>query len=158
MDPWLIYDAIVVLYVAVIAAIVWRQRRLRREVAAGRRWSATASRVVEARLDEVHATKGGSTFFPVVVYDYTVDGRTLRGQRAYFGDHVGYSFRRNAEHRLKALADAAAVQVYHDPADPTRSVIERSAPVMRRNNVLLAILGVVLIGLLSGPFWFHLVV
>jgi hypothetical protein len=156
VDPWLIYDAIVVLYVVVIAAIVWRQRRLRREVAATRSWPATASRVTETRMDEIVASKGGTTYIPRVVYEYTVDGRTHRSQQPYLGGDVGFSFRRNADRRLKALADAAAVQVFYDPADPSRAVIQRAAPVMRRNNVLLGILVVVLIGILTGPAWFSL--
>jgi hypothetical protein len=154
VDAWLIYDAIVLLYVVVIVAIGWRQRRLRREVAASRTWSSTASRVVEARMDEIVATKGGTTYIPRVVYDYTVDGRALRGQRPHFGDPVGFSFRRNADRRLKALADAAAVQIYYDPADPTRAVIERGAPILRRHGVLLAILVIVLLGLLVAPALF----
>lgn len=62
MNPWTIYAAIVALHVLVIAAILWRQRRLRQEVATGRRWHATASRVVETHMDEIHATKGGTTY------------------------------------------------------------------------------------------------
>jgi hypothetical protein len=153
VDPWLIYDGIVLLYVVVIAAIAWKQRGLRREVAASQAWPSTASRVVETGIDETVATKGGTTYYPRVVYDYTVDGRALRGQRAHLGERVGYSFRRNVERRLKQLADAAAVQVYYDPADPTLSVIERTAPIQRRNRVLMGILLVVLAGLLVGPFF-----
>lgn len=156
MDPWLLYDGIVLLYVVVLGAIVWRQRRLQRELDATRSWSAAPSRVIETSLVEIHATKGGTTYFPRVVYEYTVDGRTLRGQQAYIGGDKGYSFQRNAEPRRKALADAAAVQVFYDPADPTQAVIERTAPVMRRNNWILAFLVVVLIGLLTMPAWFHL--
>ncbi len=156
MDPWLIYDAIVLLYVVVIVAIVWRQQRLRREVVAARSWPATASRVVETRMDEIVATKGGTTYFPRVVYEYTVGGRAHRSQQPYLGGDVGFSFRRNADRRLTELADAAAVQVHYDPADPARAVIQRRAPIMRRNDVLLGILVVVLLGLLTGPAWFHL--
>jgi hypothetical protein len=153
VDPWLIYDGIVVLYVVVIAFIVRKQRGLRREIAAARTWSSAASRVVETRIDETVATKGGTTYYPCVVYDYTAGGRALRGQRTHLGEVVGFSFRRKAERRLKQLADAAAVQVYYDPADPTHAVIERTAPIQRRNDVLLAILVVVLIGVLAAPAW-----
>lgn len=69
VDPWLIYDAIVVLYVVVIAAIAWRQRSLRRELAATRSWPASASRMVETRMDEIVATKGGTAYVPRVVYE-----------------------------------------------------------------------------------------
>ncbi len=153
MELWHIWAGIIVLYVAVIVAILWRARRVRAEVAASRGWPSVGSRVVESRMDEIVATKGGTTYFPVVIYDYTACGRSLRGSRPHFGDPVGYSFRRNADRRLAALTAAAAVQVFHDPADPTLVVIERRAPVLRRYAVLVGILSVVLAGILSFPLW-----
>jgi hypothetical protein len=153
VELWHIWVGIIALYVAVCAAIVWRVRRLRREVAASSTWPSVASRVVESRMDEIHSVKGGTTFFPVVIYDYTVDGRALRGARMHFGDPVGYSFRRRADRRLADLTAAAAIQVHHDPADPTHAVIERRAPILRRDAVLLGILLVVLAGILTFPLW-----
>lgn len=150
---WYVWFGILALYVIVIAAILWRSRRLRREVATMRSWPSVAGRVVESRIDETSSVKGGTTYFPMVVYDYTVEGRALRGTRMYAGDVVGHSVRRRAERRLAALAAAAAVQVYYDPADPTVAVIERRAPVLRRNGVLLAILVVILAGVLTFPLW-----
>ena len=153
MSPWLIYGALVALYVTVIAFIIRRWWALRAEIAASERWTPAASRVVESSLQEFTSTKTGTTYFPRVVYDYAVDGRTFRGQRIAFGHPVGFSFRRNAERRLQALVDTASVRVFHDPADPSQAVIERSAPILRTNVVLLGILAVVLLGLLAFPFW-----
>lgn len=153
VDPWLIYYAIVALYVALIVLMVRRRRALRAEVAASRTWPAAASRVVESRLDVFSSVKGGTTYFPTVVYEYAVGGRGFRGNRTQFGEAVGYNLKGRAERRLAVLAAAAAVQVYHDPADPVRAVIERSAPVLRRDNVLLGILVLVLAGLLALPMY-----
>jgi hypothetical protein len=132
----LIYGVLVALYVTVIAFIVRQWRSLRAEMAASERWTPAASRVVESSLREVTSTRTGTTYFPHVVYDYAVDGRAFRGQRIAFGHPAGFSFKRNAERRLQALVDAASVRVFHDPADPSRAVIERSAPILRTNLVL----------------------
>ena len=144
----MICGVIAAAYVVLIASILWRGHRLRGEVAASQAWPTAASRVVESRMDELVAVKGGPAYFPVVVYDYTVTGRTLRGSRLHFGDPVGFSFRKRADRRLATLT-AAAVQVYYDPADPTQVVIERTAPVLRREVVLLVILLAVLTGFLA---------
>jgi hypothetical protein len=43
--------------------------------------------------------------------------------------------------------------VFYDPADPTRAVVERSAPVLKRDVVLLTILTVVLVAVLASASW-----
>src|SRR5262245_50252150 len=107
MSPWLLYGVLTAAYVVMIALLLRRRRALRAEVAASERWPSAASRVVHSELQEFTSAKGGTTYFPRVVYDYDVGDRTLRGQRTTFGTPVGYNFRRNAERRLRALVDAA---------------------------------------------------
>lgn len=149
MEIWIFVAIIAVACLGLIGAISWRGMRLRREVAASRVWLPVPARVVASRIDEVRAVKGGVTYFPVVIYDYTAAGRTLRGSRLYFGDVVGFSFRKRADRRLATLTAAAATQVYYDPADPTQSVVERSAPVLRRNTVLVGVLLTLLVGFVA---------
>jgi hypothetical protein len=84
--------------------------------------------------------------WPVVVYEYEVDGRARRGQRATFGEVVAYDLEGRARRRLAALVASAGVRASYDPRDPAVSVIERSAPVLRRDWVLLGIVLVVLAG------------
>lgn len=161
MLPVHLFDALIVLYLVMIVAMHVRGRRLRAEVAASRTWPAAASQVVEARLDETYTSKGGATYRPRVVYEFEALGARWRGQRLYFGETVGYSFRRNAQRELDALVADARVQVFHDPADATRSVIQRRAPLLRRYDVLFvlmfALLGVMVVarmylaGLLERP-------
>jgi len=149
MTPRLLFDGVIALYLVVLALMVRRLLRQRAEVRASANWVPAASRVISSRLDEVVASKGGRTMWPVVVYEYEVGGRVLRGERAAFGDPVGYNLERRVRRRLDALVAAASVRVFHHPTDPTQSVIERRAPVMRRNGVLFGIL----LGVLGGVIW-----
>lgn len=149
MLPVHLFDALIVLYVVVIALMHRRGWRLRAEVAASSSWSSASSQVVESGLDESYTSKGGVTYRPRVAYEFDALGARWRGHRLYFGETLGYSFQRNAQRALDGLVSDARVRIFHDPADATRSVIQRSAPVLRRYNVLFvvmfALLGVLVV-------------
>ena len=123
-------------------------------MAASHAWPSAGSDVVEARLEERTTTRGGTEYWPRVVYRYRVGDRTLRGQRLHFGESIAYNVRSHAERRLAALAAEAAVRVFYDPVDPAQAVVERSAPVLRRDTVMMAILAGILLALfLAAPAW-----
>ncbi len=140
MLPVHIFDGLIILYLVVLAAMHVRGRRLRAEVAASGSWPTAASRVLESRLDETYSGKGGTTYWPRVVYEYDAGGTRHRGQQPFFGEVVGYSFHRNAERQRASLVADAQVQVFYDPTNPARSVIQRRAPLLRRYNVLFAVM------------------
>lgn len=152
LAPQTIVDIVIVLYVVIIALLVRRMVRLRADVRASATWTPAASRVIESRLDQYVSGKGGRTMWPVVVYEYEAGGRVLRGQRATFGEVVAYNLERRAQRRLAALVAAASVRIFHDPGDPTQSVIERSVPVQRRDWVLLGLC----FGGLGVLFWLRM--
>lgn len=149
MLPVHIFDAIILLYVAVLVAMHRKGRRLRAEVAASRTWPAAPSRVVGSQIHESYTSKGGTTYRPGIAYEYDVDGTRHRSARPYFGEVVGYSWKRNADRDLASFVADAQVQVFYDPADASRAVIQRRAPLLRRYNVLFvvmfALLGVLVV-------------
>lgn len=82
----------------------------------------------------------------VFAYSYEVGGKTYTGHRAAFGTPLGFGM------GLGAIASAQAgrystgeeVDVWVDPADPSRAVLRRSAPssiVVTALGVALAIVG-----------------
>jgi hypothetical protein len=99
-------------------------------------------------MDVRSSPRSGTEYLPVVVYEYDAGGRHHRGTRLYFGEAVVYNRKARAERRLATLATNAAIQVFYDPEQPSCAVVERSAPVLRRDVVLMAILGVVLVAVL----------
>jgi hypothetical protein len=78
----------------------------------------------------------------VLAYRYEFDGRTYTGHRAAFGSPLGFGM------GLAAIASAQAaryefgeeVDVWVDPADPSKAVLRRSAT----SSMLIAALGVAL--------------
>jgi hypothetical protein len=144
-----VFDALIVLYLLLLPLMHRRGRRVRAELAASRTWPSAPSRVVESRLDEHYTAKGGTTYHPRVVYEFEALGARWRGQRLYFGDAVAFSLQRSAQRMLDALVADAQVRVFHDPTDATQSVIQRTAPILRRYNVLFvvmfALLGVMIV-------------
>lgn len=145
MNPVHIFDALILLYLALIPLMHRRGRRVRAEVAASRSWAAGPSTVLEAKHQQSWHGKGGTTYIPTVVYEYDANGPRHRGDRPYFGGPIGYSWKRNADRELASLVESARVQVFYDPQNPGESVIQRRAPVLRRMNVIFAMMFALLV-------------
>jgi hypothetical protein len=141
----LLIGGIAALYVGVTAVLLWRRRRLGAEVAGSRTWPSTPGTVVQSQLHERSTSRAGREYIPRVVYEYRVDGQTYRSGQLHFGEPIAYSLKRRAERRLATLT-ASAGRVFYDPANPARAVVERSAPVLRRDAVLLLVVAVVFAG------------
>ena len=79
----------------------------------------------------------------VFAYSYEVGGQGYRGHRATFGTPVGFGMGlgRLAAAQAGRYEPGEAVEVWVDPADPSNSVLRRSAP----SSIALATLGVALL-------------
>ncbi len=122
----------------------WRAGR----AAAG--WPATAGQVIAN--ETVRATQHGRsvTVFdaPRIAYRYTVAGRVYESDRVSPAALPVRAASAEGRRRAAAYPLGAAVTVYYDPADPTRSLLERPPQTAAlRNGGLLALLGLaVLLG------------
>jgi hypothetical protein len=78
----------------------------------------------------------------VFAYSYEFDGRTYTGHRAAFGTPLGFGMGLGAiaSRQAARYEPGEEVDVWVDPADPSRAVLRRSAP----SSVLIAALGVAL--------------
>lgn len=75
---------------------------------------------VKVRRDTVG---GGEAWYPDVLYEYFVDGKSVWGWRlSYEEEPRGREF---WESRLAAYDSGAAVAVYYDPAHPKDSILEK---------------------------------
>ena len=86
----------------------------------------TASRIVTQR-----GSKGGTSYTPVVEYDYTVNGKTFHSDRYEFmggssGDFGGS--KRVVTEMVAKHPAMAKVTVYYDPKCPDSAVISRDLP------------------------------
>jgi hypothetical protein len=116
---------------AVFGLGVWRIRRLRRAVAAAKRWPSTRGRIVEGSIHEstFHLPKGGRGVYyhAILVYEYAVAGRAYRSNHFNIDGPQVYSFRRRAEAHLRKWPTGSEVTVYYDPAQPDRAALSRKA-------------------------------
>lgn len=109
-------------------ALGWFQYR---KALASRAWPAVAGRILAAKV-ESETTQGdedtadSTTYYPAIQYEYEVGSATLRGSDIAF-DRRGYPTARAAEKALLAFPVGSSVQVFYDPANPGKCVLERKS-------------------------------
>lgn len=106
-------------FVLVAVAVLVKLIEIRR--AAG--WPSTMGRIVRSRDEEQRHTNEGDqvtvTKVAVVEYEFTVAGRTWRGNRVSLGESA------NTDATLERYPVGTIVEVFYDPADPRNCVLER---------------------------------
>ncbi len=128
---------------AVIAMLTAATLTKFRDVRQAARWPKTAGRIVksrtEARTIVSNITPGapsgpggrrgsataGIRNFAAIAFDYTVDGKHHTGTRVSVGDDTGNT---SVAETLARYPMGKKVDVFYDPANPGRSVLERSLP------------------------------
>lgn len=119
-----LYLGIVILLAAAIAVYVYTTR-VKTVAATG--WPVTEGVILESRVaarNEPGADRPAVRYGAVVVYEYAVAGKTLRGDRIRFeGTHWRLD-PAGAEADLKAYPVGRRVLVRYDPARPTEAVLE----------------------------------
>jgi hypothetical protein len=98
------------------------------------RWLPAPGTIISSKIeqrevdsDTASDTRGKRTYrnFPAITFEYVVAGRTFRGTRYSVRENVGNVLINEA---LAKFPQGAAVTVFYNPADPSRSVIERTMP------------------------------
>ena len=92
-------------------------------------WSQTSGRIVsstiEQRRHQFQDEPATIENFAAVSYDFTADGRQVRGSRIGIGDDYRGA---DAAPTMARYPVGSVVTVYYDPADPRNCVLERSGP------------------------------
>lgn len=88
-----------------------------------RSWPSAPGTVTLSRLDEQR--DGEETLYRAKIsYRFTVDGRELIGNRAYFGDSAQTTWSLFSRNLVARYLPGATVTVYYDPAAPDEAVLE----------------------------------
>lgn len=69
----------------------------------------------------------GESYKPHVTYRYDVDGESFESHQLWLGDNVYLPSRLRAKRIAERYPVGETVTVYHDPADPSRAVLQRGA-------------------------------
>jgi hypothetical protein len=124
------------LFFGVIAAVfLWQSYRLFRkglpgfmDALASRSWPSTQGRVtiVTTKMEALNLKRKYQTYFrPWVQSSYSVNGKAMVCNRFAFNDHlISADTKKKAEDLVKAYQVGQMVQVYYNPNDPQKSVLE----------------------------------
>jgi hypothetical protein len=106
-----------------------------------RGWPKTHGLVKSATVAQARRPRVGPAGRPRISYEYKVDGRT------YESDRVAFSMTstpRAVEKTMRRYTPGALVEVYYDPRQPERSVLEKPWGVV--GTVVLLVCGAILAG------------
>jgi hypothetical protein len=123
--------------------------RARRKVRSSQNWLSTNGHVqmsyIEPRTS--HSSEGGTStsYYPVVLYEYIVNGQRYQSNRIRFGMEVGYGWTQPAQNLVNKYPAGSVPQVFYNPADPTDAVLERTASTS--NRVLTCVVIVIILTL-----------
>lgn len=104
------------------AAVLCYGIRLVREARACARWPRVEGRIVSAEATVIAREKDQRTYAPSVTYTYVVGGKRFEGNRLTLVPRNTISLGR-ARDMLAPFPVGATVGVFHDPKDPSRSVL-----------------------------------
>lgn len=122
-------------FLILAVAFFWQSYRLLnrslpglRDAQASRSWPSVPGTVtiVSSRAEWVNVKRRNLSYFrPWVQSTYTVNGKALVCERFAFNDHlISTSTKKDAEDRVKSYQVGQTVQVYYDPNDQQKSVLE----------------------------------
>jgi hypothetical protein len=136
-------------FVIVALVFVYLAVRASRRASASRSWPATTGKILAAGIEprRSHSSHGSSTsYYPVVQYEYTVNGQRFLGNRITFGGDVGYGWTGMAQRQIANYVPNSDVAVFYDPTEPGNAVLERTAGTSGKIYWLVAILIFVILG------------
>ncbi|MEO8612380.1 MAG: DUF3592 domain-containing protein [Chloroflexota bacterium] len=146
----MITGAVAIPFVIVALVFVYLAIRASRRASASRSWPATTGKILAAGIEprQSHSSSGGysTSYYPVVQYEYTVNGQRFLGNRITFGGDVGYGWTGMAQRQIDNYIPNSNVAVFYDPNEPANAVLERTAGTSGKIYWLVAIVIFVILG------------
>jgi hypothetical protein len=119
-------------FVIVAVVLLLFAMRGRRKAAAARNWPTAMGRVLSADVEtrRSSSSEGGYTtsYYPNVLYEYQVDGKSYRSNQFYVAMPVGLGNYAKVHQQVLQYPVGSMVEVYYNPADPTQAALVPSAP------------------------------
>ncbi|HCK67113.1 MAG TPA: hypothetical protein DHW49_12690 [Anaerolineae bacterium] len=89
-------------------------------------WSSTTATILMSSVQTSHSSTGGSSVYPVIVYQYEVNGKTYQSQTVRVGDKfLKVNIPSQAQKTVDKYPIGAKVTVYYDPNNPAECALER---------------------------------
>jgi hypothetical protein len=137
-------------FVIIALVFIFLALRNSRKASASRSWPTTAGKVIASGIEPRRSRSGTSgystSYYPVVQYQYQVEGRTYMSNRITFGNEVGYGWTNMAQKQVDNYPPGSNVAVFYDPNDPAVAVLERTAGASSKIYWVIAIIILVILG------------
>jgi hypothetical protein len=146
LGPWIVVWFALGFPGLIAAAMAAKQAEAR----GASKWTKASGRVIRSRLKNV-TRDGKPTMQADIEYEFSIGFNRHRGNRANLAEIVDGD---EAKALVKKYPEGASVPVYYDPAEPSRSVIDRELPSFFA-AAWAFIAGLVAI-ILAGAWWFLL--
>jgi hypothetical protein len=108
-----------------------------------RHWPIVPGVVLDSQVNSYTDDEGTRMYGVAITYRYEVDGYEFSGNRRTFGEFNSNN-RGRAERIVAQYLPGSDVQVYYDPDDPTKAVLE---PGTNSTSILFLLLPLIFIGL-----------
>lgn len=95
-----------------------------------RNWPHAQARITESRVDILHRQEVGNEgdFMPHVRYEFTVSGRTFRGDTIWLDEHRSFGSANVAARELAFLETGTTVDLMYNPRDPHEAALMIDKP------------------------------
>jgi hypothetical protein len=89
-------------------------------------WSSTNGTILMSSVQSSRSSTGGYSTYPVVVYQYQVNGKSYQSQTIRVGDKfLKVNISSKAQETVNKYPIGAKVTVYYDPNNPAECALER---------------------------------
>jgi len=89
-------------------------------------WASATGTIMMSSVQTSHSATGGSSVYPVIVYQYEVNGKTYQSQTLRVGDkYLKVNIVGQAQKTVDKYPIGAKVTVYYDPNNPAECALER---------------------------------
>jgi Protein of unknown function (DUF3592) len=133
----------------IIALVLLRAGlRGRRLAAASKTWPATTGKVLSSEVEARRSSSstGGYTtsYYPMIFYEYQVDGQIHRSNTLVLGGEVGGPVSR-AQQTVIAYPPGSSVQVYYNPENHQQATLEQGSSL---SGILIWVAVLIIVGLI----------
>ncbi len=114
-------------FVVIALVFLYFGLRNKRRSAASRKWPVTGGQVLATSIDARQSTDthghSSISYYPVVVYEYSVNGQVYRSDRLSVEGAIGTDVGR-AQTKVNSYPQGSSVSVHYNPNNPQQSGIE----------------------------------
>lgn len=93
---------------------------------AAQNWATATGTILMSSVQSSSSSTGGYSIYPVIVYQFEVNGKTYQSQNLRAGDkYLKVNIPSQAQQTVDKYPIGAKVTVYYDPSNPAECALER---------------------------------